>query len=721
MPPVDYDRPNETEYAAAVAALEELLDGHAERFPRPGHVATVRRLTRTEYRNAVRDLIGFDVDVEELLPADASSHGFDNVTVGELSPTLLSRYVAVAEQVARKAVGASLSGPDGVTFRLPPDRTQDGHVDGLPFGTRGGGLFTHRFTRGGTYRFRVRLARDRDEKVEGLFGSHELDLLVDGVPVRQFTVEPPQRGRRGDLLDRDFSDVDSHLWADIEVPPGDHDLGVTFVLKNDSLLEIKRQPFAASFNRHRHPRQRPAVLELSVAGPLDDGKVGPTASRERLLTRRPAPGEPPAAAAAETLGTLLRLAYRRPVDASDLAVPLRMFEEGYAEGGYESGIERALTAVLVSPHFLFRVESPSGRVDDRGVYRISDLELASRLSFFLWSSLPDGELLAAAEAGELADPRVLEAQTRRMLADPRSAALVDNFASQWLHLRNLKTFHPDMRRFVDFDDNLRQAMRRETEALVGTVIREDRGVLDLIDPGFTFVNERLAGHYGIRGVRGDHFRRIDSDDAAGRGGLLRHGGVLAVTSYGTRTSPTIRGYWVLKNILGIVPPPPPPDVPDLEEKSAAAAMSLRDRLERHRADVACAGCHDLMDPIGLSLENFDAIGRWRTRDDETRIDASGVLPDGTAVTDVAGLEQFVLKRPEVFVATLAEKLLTFGLGRGLGPADMPAVRAAVRRAAADEYRFSELVCGLVTSRPFVMNTARDPDRMKKLGSVASGE
>lgn len=706
MPPLDAERPGEAEYTEAIAALESLLDGHAAAHRDPGRTEAIRRLTRTEYRNAVRDLLALEVDVEELLPPDEAAHGFDNVTVGELSPLRLNRYLGAAQHIASQAMGAPARGPTGAVFRLPPDRSQEDHVEGLPLGTRGGGMFEHHFPQTGDYEFRLRLTRDRDEHVEGLHGDHDLDLLVDRRLAHRFTVEAPPVAEGQSYENIDHTNVDAHLSVRFRVEAGTHHVGATFPRKNASIPETKRQPFDASFNRHRHPRRMPALLEVSIVGPFEPEGTGETEPRRRVLGDNAIPPGDPTEAARQIVTRLARIAYRRPIETADLETPLSQFASRRASDGFEAGIEAALAAILASPHFFFRVEREPSGVGEGEVHPVSDVELASRLSFFLWSSLPDDELLSIAEAGRLRVDSVLRDQLRRMLRDERSVALVENFASQWLHLRNLEGFHPDMRRFVDFDDNLRDAMRQETELLCATIIREDRSVLDLIQTDTTFLNERLAKHYGVPGVRGSHFREVKVGPESHRGGLLRHGSVLAVTSYATRTSPTIRGYWVLKNLLGMPPPPPPPDVPNLEDAASAEATTVRERLAIHRSNPACASCHDLMDPIGLALENYDAVGRWREREGDKPIDASGVLPDGLPVSGVAELEASLLSRPEAFVGTMARRLLTFALGRGLSSSDMPAVRKAVRSAAADDYRFSSVVLGVVTSDPFLYRVAR---------------
>lgn len=701
MPPAGMPRPEESEYETALASLEEQLDGAARANPNPGRTDTFRRLNRTEYRNAIRDLLALDVDVSELLPKDELSLGFDNITVADLSPTLLDRYVSAAEKISRLAVGRAGRTPDGRTVRLPPDLTQEEHIDGLPLGTRGGAVIRHTFPVDGEYEIKVRLARDRNEHVEGFREPQEVELLLDRKLLQTFPMLPPR-------TPGEHANADEHLRVRLAVKAGPHDVGATFRKKPSSLLETARQPYEAQFNFYRHPRTQPAIYSVSITGPFTHTGVSETPSRERIFSCRPTSEVQQDACAERILLRLARLAFRRPVESRDIAKPLALFREARdAEDDFEAGIEMGLAAILVSPEFLFRVERDPPDCEPGEAYEISDLELATRLSFFLWSSIPDDALLRSAEKGDLRDPEIFDGHIRRMLADERSRSLVDNFAAQWLHLRNLQSIRPDMRLFPDFDDNLRQAMRRETEMLVETVIREDRSVLDLLSSDYTFVNERLAKHYGIPNIYGDRFRRVDLPGGSRRGGLLRHGSVLTVTSYATRTSPVIRGKWVLENILGIPPPPPPPNVPTLEENEAARnAKTLRERLAAHRDNAACRGCHQLMDPVGFALENYDAVGRWRTEDGGHPIDSSGGLPDGSTIEDAAGLERALLRRPDVFAGALAEKLLTFGLGRGVEAYDGPAIRQAVRDAAEDDFRFSALVGGIARSVPFQMRRPR---------------
>ncbi len=698
MPPGGRKRPDEDTYASVVSQLEVALDRAAVGHPNPGRTDTIRRLTRTEYQNAVRDLLALDIDVTTLLPADESGHGFDNVTVGDLSTTLLERYLTAAEKISRLAVGGARRSPGGDTIRVKPDITQEDRVDGLPVGTRGGTLIRYTFPRDGDYDIQVRLTRDRNEHVEGLNEPHEMEILLDRERVTTFTVKPPP-GRK------DFQHVDAHLKVRLAVKAGPHDLGVTFLKEPASLIETLRQPYNSHFNMHRHPRLTPAVYQVTITGPFADRGPGDTPSRRRIFVARSKSPDDEDACAKQILTTLMRRAYRRPVGDADLARVLPLYREARREADFDAGIEAALSAILVSREFLFRVEQDPPGIPPHTAYRISDLELASRLSFFLWSSIPDDELLELAASGELRQPTVLAAQTRRMLADPRSRSLVSNFAEQWLYLRNLESITPDGRLFPDFDDNLRQAMRRETELLFEEVMREDRSVLDLLKSDHTWLNERLAKHYGIPHVYGPRFRRVALEPGSERGGLLRHGSILTVTSYATRTSPVIRGKWILENLLGTPPPPPPQNVPALDDNTVSASLPVRERLLQHRANATCASCHNLIDPPGFALENFDAVGRWRTTEEGQPVDSSGGLPDGSQFAGVAGLEAALLKRPEIFADTLTEKLLTYALGRGVEPSDGPAVREIVRTARAKDYRFSALIGAIVHSVPFQMRAS----------------
>ena len=700
MPPVGLPRPDENTYESVVSSLEGSLDHIAAAKPDPGRTDTFRRLNRTEYHNAIRDLLALDIDVSSLLPSDDSSHGFDNVTVGELSPTLLERYLSAAQKISRLAIGGAVRAPGGDTIELPADLTQEQHFDELPFGTRGGTVVHYTFPLDAEYEIQLRLTRDRNEHVEGLREEHQVELTLDGERIQVFTAKPPPAGVDQSIVDKDF-----HLRVPVKAGP--HELAATFIKKPSVLLETDRQPYQAHFNADRHPRIQPALYSISVTGPFNASGPGDTASRQRIFACHPQKASEQDACAKRILASVARRAWRGPVKDSELQVPMRFYREAREQAGFEDGIEKALRAVLMSPRFLFRIEQDPTGIAPRTPYALSDLDLASRLSFFLWSSIPDDELLEAAIHGSLKQPAVLEKEVRRMLADPRSEALVNNFAEQWLYLRNLASASPDARLFPDFDDNLRQAFRRETELFFESIMREDRNVLDLLRANYTFVNERLAKHYGIPNVYGSRFRRVTFDEGSIRGGLLGQGSVLTVSSYATRTSPVIRGKWVLSNILGSPPPPPPPNVPPLKEAAdSGKVLTIRERMAQHRANPACAGCHKLMDPIGFSLENYDAVGRWRTTDGGVPVDAAGSLPDGSTFTGVAGLRMALLRHPELFVTTTTEKLLTYALGRGVEDYDAPAVRGIVRAARGDDYRFSSLILGIVNSTPFQMRRSQ---------------
>jgi hypothetical protein len=696
MPPLGMPRPSEAEYDEVISSLVSTLDRASAN---PGRTATFRRLTQFEYRNAIRDLLALDIDVSSLLPADQASHGFDNITVGDLSPTLLERYLAAAQKISRLAVAAPVRSPGGNTIMVPPDLTQEDRLDGLPFGTRGGAVIPYTFPVDGTYEIQLRLARDRDERVEGLNGTHQLDLMLDGNRLDSFTITQVSRAEHHSVIDKDFK-------VRVSIKAGPHAISVAFVKKTSALVESERQPYQAHFNADRHPRLQPALYSVSVTGPYEASRAVDTPSRRKLFVCYPTKPTEEDSCAKRILQTFMKQAYRRPVADADLETPLAFFKEARANGGFDSGIEMAIRALLVNPQFLFRIEKDPAGITPNTAYRISDLELASRLSFLLWSSIPDDELLDLASRRKLSDPAVLERQVRRMLADRRSESLVTNFASQWLYVRNLATINPDPRLFPDFDDNLRQAFRRETEMFVDSIIREDRSVLDLLQANYTFLNERLAKHYGVPNVYGSRFRRIDFDKNSGRGGLLGQGSVLTVTSYATRTSPVLRGKWILDNLLGTPPAPPPPLVPQLKEGvESGKVLTMRELVAKHRANPACAGCHNLMDPIGFALEQFDAIGRSRTSDSGSPIDATGNLPDGSRFDGASELQKALLKRPDLFVSTLTEKLLIYALGRGVEPYDAPAIRKIVRNSKAADFRFSAVILGIVNSTPFQMRSS----------------
>src|SRR5688572_4077598 len=711
MPPPDMPQPSGVDRLAILKWLETSLDAASAAKLNPGRTETLRRLNRTEYQNAIRDLLALDIHAASLLPADESGHGFDNVNLGDLSATLLNRYISAAQKISRLAVGSTQSSLQSDTIQLPADLTQEDQMPGLPLGTRGGVSTSYTFAQDGEYEIQISLMRDLAGVVSGLRDgrTHEMLVLLDREPVQSFTISRAAIGN--ETLN------EKALKARIAVKAGPHNIAVTFVKHGSSLIDTPRQPTASRFNDRRHPRTAPAVDQISITGPYAPKGAGDTPSRRRLFVCRPTGQEPTVQTkadeekcAAEILSTLMRRAYRRSIVKGDVDEMMAFYRKGRAEGDFDLGITRALTAVLTNPEFLFRVESDPKRVPAGGVYRISDLELASRLSFFLWSSIPDDELLDAAVRGKLSQPGELEKQARRMLTDRRSFNLATNFAGQWLRLRNIEAVNPNASLYRDFDDNLRQAFRQETELFFDSVLREDRSVLTFIRADYTFLNERLAKHYGIPGVYGSRFRRVTLAPDSHRGGLLRQGSVLSVTSYATRTSPILRGVMVLSNIFGAPPSPPPPDVPALDESNVAANLPMRQRLAAHRSNAVCASCHRTIDPVGFSLENFNAIGQWReTEVDGQPVDALGALPGAAEHRGVTGLEDALLSRPELFATTLTENLLTFALGRGVEYYDAPAVRSIVREAQQDGYRLSSLILGIVKSVPFQMRRAQTPE------------
>ena len=708
MPPAGRPRPDRETYDRLASFLEMDLDRAAAASPDPGRSDALRRLNAAEYGNAIRDLLALEVDVTDLLPADDSSAGFDNVGLGGLDPGRMERYLSAAQKVSRLAMGAPVRSPVADTFIVPSDLNQEVHVEGLPFGTRGGSAVRYNFPVDAEYEIRAELGKSwNSNRIGGLRKPHDVVFTLDGEPVKVLTVEPVSRRDPSALSADQYSQpdrpADADLFVRIPVTAGPHVVGAAFVSQGSGVIERRRQPFLkVHITVGGDQRTQPGVYSVTVTGPFDATGPGDTPSRQRILTCRPNTGAEERACAEEILSTLARRAYRRPATAADLDTLLEFYEEGRAAGDFDAGIEMALRRLLVSPEFLFRIERDPEGAAPNAAYRISDLELASRLSFFLWSSIPDDELIEVAADGALRDPGVLERQVRRMLADPRAEALVTNFAAQWLYLRNLPAVSPDFIVFPDFDETLRRALRTETELFFDSIIREDRSVLDLLTADYTFLNERLAKHYGIPNVYGSHFRRIDLPPGSPRGGLLGQGSILAVTSYATRTSPVVRGKWILENLLG-TPPPPPANVPPLSDEGSDAVLSMRERMVEHRRNPVCASCHAIMDPIGLSLENFDAIGRYRNRTAGFEpLDVEGSFPDGTTFDGAGGLRETLLDRSDQFVRTLASKLLTYSLGRAVEHHDMPAVRAIEREAASDDYRFSTLILGIVKSAPFQM-------------------
>jgi hypothetical protein len=713
MPPEGMPRPDQPSLDRFASWLETALDRGARTRPNPGR-ASIHRLNRTEYANAVRDLLDLEIDVTELLPADDESYGFDNIAdVLKVSPSLLEQYLAASYKVSSLAVGDPATSPISQLYRVPPDLAQADHIEGLPLGTRGGTLIRHTFPLDAEYDFSVKLLRNIVGYITGLEWPHQLEITVDGERVFMAPVGGSEDNKMSDENMSEAADkIDERLKTRVPIKAGPRLVGVAFIRKTSAESDEPLQPHTRDHDL-QNMNGIPLIDYVDVRGPYQGTGPGDTPSRRRIFVCRPGDREPSPAAEArdelscaeKILSALARRAYRRPATDAEVDALVGFYQDGRKDGSFDAGIQNALRLILASPKFLFRTEPDPPKVGPGTIYRLGDLELASRLSFFLWSSIPDDELLSIAAQGKLKDRRVLDRQVRRMLADPRAGALARNFAGQWLFLRNLQGHLPDNMAFPDFDHNLRQAFRRETELLFDTVVREDRSVLDLLDANYTFVNERLARHYGIPNVYGSRFRKVTLADE-NRRGLLGHGSVLTVTSYPNRTSPVLRGKWILENILGTPPPPPPPNVPALTESGEdGQVLTVRERLEAHRRNPVCASCHRVMDPLGFSLENFDGIGQWRSREEGGPVDASGQLADGTAVDGPVSLRQALTRRPEQFVGTVAEKLLTYALGRGLEYYDMPVVRSIARDSAPGDYRFSSIVAGIVRSTPFQMKRA----------------
>jgi hypothetical protein len=718
MPPVGRPRPDAASASIFMGALEASLERASAAAPNPGR-PTVHRLNRTEYTNSIRDLLALEIDGRSLLPADdTDAHGFDNnADVLTVSPVLAARYLSAARKIGRLAVGRSTA-TTIETYRLPRQLVQDDRLDErLPFGSRGGTVIEHYFPADGEYVVKVRLQTNNYNYIKGLADPHELEIRLDRRRVKVFTIGGMKEGAPpaswgGTLYgSTEWEKYALQMHDDLEVrlpvKAGQHEVGIAFVRKSweaDEVAQPRQGGWPLSSDEMFD--SNPGVDTVIVEGPHVPAGPGDTPSRRRIFTCQPrGTGE---ACARTILSTVAHRAYRRPLTERDVQTLMEFHRRGSRDGGFEAGIQHGLERILVSPDFLFRIEQepvnsvqgrPSG-VAANGVYRLSDVELASRLSFFLWSSIPDDELLTAAERGKLKDPAVLEQQVRRMLADPRSKALVENFAGQWLVLKNIRDVSPDADLFPDFDENLREAFLQETALFFESQLKEDRPVPELLSADYTFVNERLARHYGIPNVYGDRFRRVALTDGR-RGGLLGQGSLLTVTSYPNRTSPVLRGKWLLETILGTPPPPPPPDVPALQERGEGGKIvSVRERLERHRNNPACSGCHSIMDPLGFALDNFDPIGRWRTEDAGTPVDASGALPSGAAFQGMPGLRALLLQQRDQFAANVTERLLAYALGRGIEYYDLPTVRRIARGAAPQDYRWSSLILGIVNSGAF---------------------
>ena len=709
MPPQGARRPDPPTYDRLITWLEGELDAPAATHPYPGR-PVLHRLNRAEYANAIRDLLGLNVDVAALLPPDDAAYGFDNIAdVLGSSPALLQAYLGAARKISTIAVGDPRVGVNRDVYATRQDLSQDRHLEGLPLGTQGGLVASHTFPIDGEYEFQARLWRTNLSAMRGLQDPHQVEVTLDGERILLATIggdEDLVRLQKNPTATSDEIEA-TRLRVRVHVKAGTRTVSAAFLEETPWTLETARlQPFVRDFNSPFAAEGAPHVQSLSVEGPYKSTPATrPPAAR--LFLCKPAAAADEGACARRIVASVARRAYRRPLSPQDIDGLMAFYKEGRSGASFNAGVEFALRRILASPSFVFRPErepldSAQGTPLAAGaVYRITDFELASRLSFFLWSSIPDEALLRVAATGTLSRPDVLRGEVRRMLADPKSSALVSNFAGQWLQLRNLRGIQPNPETFPDFDDNLRQAFRTEAEMFFASVVHEDRNVLDLMTADDTFVNERLARHYAIPGVFGSSFRRVHLADDTRRG-LLGKGAILLVTSHATTTSPVLRGKWILENILGSPPPPPPPDVPALTEPEAGAApRTMREQMEKHRADPACASCHRTMDPLGFALENFELDGTWRTKNaGGFALDTSDVMADGTRVDGAVGLRQALLKRPDVFVQTLTEKLLLYAVGRGLTARDMPAVRAIVRSARGQNDRFSSLVMGIVTSAPF---------------------
>ena len=714
MPPPGAPRPDDATYRRVVGSLEAALDLSAAAAPNPGRVP-VHRLNRAEYTNAVRDLLALDVDGRALIADEPDSHGFDNVaSVLTVSPALLESYLSAASTVSRLALGDPALNPVVDTFKMPTALVQNDRAgERQPFGSRGGTSIRYHFPLDGEYTIKVVLRRQLYLYLIGMGEPHQIDVRLDGALLKRFTIggegkglTAPESFAGNTQGDRDWEiymhTADAGLEVRVPVKAGTREVGVSFVRQHwepEGVLQPPQRGFARTTNELYFGE--PGVDTVLVGGPYKAARATDTPSRRRIFVCRPASSTRASedACATRILSTLARRAYRRPVTDAEVNTLLEFYRAGRADGEFDTGIERGLRRILSAPAFLFRIE----RDGPGAAFPVSDLELASRLSFFLWSSIPDDELLDLAVKGTLSSPAVLEGQVRRMLGDARSQALVDNFANQWLKLGRLAGVVPDVDEFPDFDENLREALQQETRLFVASQLREDRSVVDLISANYTFVNERLARHYGMAGIYGSRFRRVTFADGV-RGGLLGQASILTATSYPNRTSPVLRGRWLLESLLGAPPPAPPPDVPALKENDAdSERRSVRERLEAHRKNPGCAVCHVRMDPLGFSLENFDALGKWRTVSDGSPIDASAALPDGSRFEGVGGLRALLLDHREDFVRTFADRLLSYSIGRGTEASDWPAVRKIVRDTASEDHRWSSIIIAIVRSSPFRMS------------------
>jgi mono/diheme cytochrome c family protein len=702
MPPTGMPRPDAAGMTTLITAMEAELDRNAQPFlEAPG----LHRLNRTEYTNVIRDLLNLDVDAAKFLPADDSTRGFDNQAAAlTISPALMEAYLSAAGKISRLAIGEEAAASQKV-FDVPPDTAQNYHLEGLPFGTRGGILIPYEFPTDGEYSFNVKGVTGYFQAVLGQIQGEKLQVLIDGELVHVFD------------WDRDIKPTTGNgkSTPPIAIKAGLHDVGVTFVATNDLPATELNRPFQRTMNT---PGEIPGfqfyphVGQVVIEGPYNANPASDTASRKKIFTCKPANASQEDICARQIVSALIKHAYRRPATKADVDAVMEFYKSGRTgNGSFDEGIQVALQRILADVQFIYRGEQEPATLAAGKSYRISDLDLASRLSFFLWSSIPDDELIDVAAQNRLREPAMLEKQVKRMLADAKSDALISNFIGQWLSVRALATSEPAVNLFPDFDDNLRAAFEKEMELFFGSVVHEDRSVVDLLDANYTYVNERLAKHYGIPNIYGSQFRRVTLPaELDVRRGLLGKGALLTVTSQAARTSPVMRGKWALVTFFGIEPPPPPPGVDtSLKERKEAGAAgnekipTMREILEKHHAALACAQCHRSFEPLGMALENFDATGAWRLKDESAAVDAGAVLNDGTKIDGVNGLRQVLLRYQDQFARVVAERLFTYALGRGVEPSDMPLVRSLVREAAPSKYRMSSLILGIVKSPSFQMN------------------
>jgi mono/diheme cytochrome c family protein len=729
MPPQGSPHPSEADYTAFTAWLSASLDQAWQGKSTPGRYV-VHRLNRTEYGNAIRDLLALEIDVTELLPSDGADFGFDNIATSlRTSPLLLERYLTAAQRIATMAVGDTSVRPGTTEYQISREFTQSGHIDGLPLGTRGGTQVRHVFPADAEYKLFGRLVRGVEEGYAGVEGNETPDtfiITIDGEEVYSAQIGGP---KDHEVQAKDMNEakaiIDARMTGKAFVTAGPHDVGFTWRERPGQRQDVWQPALRDSQEVHMIAGL-PRLKTVGIEGPYEVKGISASASRDKVFICRPASATDETACAQRIFTNLTRRAYRRPVTADDVEPPMQFYRQARdTKGDFDAGIRAGLARILASPSFLYRMERDAVGVQAGAAHPVSDVELASRLSFFLWSSIPDQMLMDLAVAGKLRQPGVLAAQVRRMIADERANALVSNFVGQWLQLRNLESkVAPDLLMFPDFDDNIRKAFRRETELFFGYILRENRNALELLSADYTFVNERLARHYGIPGVYGSRFRQVRLTDP-NRRGLLGQGSILSLTSVATRTSPVYRGKFVLATFLNTPPPPPLPNVPALEEAAKGAKQApktVRETLELHRSSPVCASCHRIIDPPGFALENFNSVGQWRDRTENgAPIDAAGVLADGTKVNGPVALRNAILSRPDAFITVLTERIMTYALGRGVEPSDMPVVRSIVRKAGQNNYRLASIVQSIVESAPFQMRTRLEPEGTpNRVATVSTG-